>query len=91
VSSGVGLEVVMDERVLLKLEKHVLNLDAVASAHWEGRKLFVYFLGGRFLSFTGEDAGRVWTAVRGLGSEASAGEVDLEAALLGHGVGTSAP
>lgn len=48
---------------LIKVGEHVVNLSAVASAHWEGRKLFVHLIGGRFLCFNGDDAQQVWDAV----------------------------
>ncbi len=51
------------QQELVRVGQHVLNLRAVASAHWEGRKLFVYLVGGRFTSFTGDAAELVWGAV----------------------------
>lgn len=56
---------------LVKVGRHVLNLAAVASAHWERETLYVHLLGGRFVSFKGDEAQLIWQAV-------SAPAVDLE-------------
>ncbi len=45
---------------LIKVGGHMLNLAAVASAHWEKRKLFVHLIGGRFITLTGEPADLAW-------------------------------
>ena len=46
---------------------HVVNIDAIAGAHWEGkgerRKLFVHYLGGRFESFDGAAAESLWRVI----------------------------
>jgi len=47
----------------VRVGQHVVNLDAVASCHWEGSKLFVHLAGGRFLSFVGTDAHLLWDAI----------------------------
>jgi hypothetical protein len=48
---------------LVRVGKHVVNLAAVASAHWEGLTLYVHLAGGRFVSFKGDDAQLIWDAV----------------------------
>lgn len=63
-----------DKRVV-KAGGHLVNVDAVAAAHWEGegarRKLFVYYLGGRFEQFPEPVASLIWREVQ-------AGAIDLE-------------
>jgi len=53
------------ERVLIG--KFFLNLDAVASAHWEGEKLYLRFATGTFETLYGENADRVWRVLQGMG------------------------
>jgi hypothetical protein len=48
---------------LIKVGRQVLNVDAVASAHWEKDKLFVHLVGGRFIQFKGVEAEAVWRVV----------------------------
>ncbi len=48
---------------LIKVGRQVLNVDAIASAHWEKNKLLVHLLGGRFIQFRGEEAEAVWMVV----------------------------
>jgi hypothetical protein len=42
---------------------HVINLDAIANCHWEGRKLVVRYLGGGFEMLEGKDARSLWHVV----------------------------
>lgn len=65
----------MQQQELVRVGQHVLNLRAVASAHWEGRKLFVYLVGGRFTSFTGDEAGLVWSAISDPATDLAAREL----------------
>jgi len=48
---------------LVKVGGQVLNVSAVAAAHWEDERLFVHFLGGRFVTMRGDDAAVVWQAI----------------------------
>ncbi len=48
---------------LVRVGLDVLNLSAVASAHWEGQTLYVHLAGGRFASFRGEDGRLIWDAI----------------------------
>jgi hypothetical protein len=47
----------------VKVAGHLVNVQAIASAHWEKTKLFVHLVGGRFLSFTGADAVSAWAVL----------------------------
>jgi hypothetical protein len=49
----------------VKHTKAVVNLDAIAGAHWEKDKLFVHYIGGRFESFLGDQADRFWKVISG--------------------------
>ncbi len=61
---------------LVRVGLHVLNLSAVASAHWEGQTLYVHLAGGRFSSFKGEDARLIWDTINRLvGVDLRTGEV----------------
>jgi hypothetical protein len=48
---------------LVRVGEKVLNLAAVSAAHWDQRKLYVYFSGGRFQSFDEEDGRLVWDLI----------------------------
>ena len=39
---------------------HLINLEAVASVHWEGNFLFVHLVGGRFLKLDAADGAEFW-------------------------------
>lgn len=60
---------------LVKIGHHVINLDAIAAAHWEGAKLFVHFNGGRFLQLVGVEARELFKVF-------SAGALDVETGEL---------
>ncbi len=47
----------------VKYAKAVVNLDAIAGAHWEQHKLFIHYIGGRFEAFVGDQADRFWTVI----------------------------
>lgn len=48
--------------------KAMIDLSAVSSAHWEDDKLYLYFMGGRFLRFDQGQATCVWNAlIEGVG------------------------
>jgi hypothetical protein len=49
---------------LVKVGEHVVNLTAIASAHWERETLWVHLVGGRFLSFRGEDGQLLWRVIQ---------------------------
>ena len=48
---------------LVRIGLHVINLDALANCHWEGRKLVVRYLGGGFEMLEGKDARSLWHLV----------------------------
>lgn len=48
---------------LVRIGLHVINLDALANCHWEGRKLVVRYLGGGFEMLEGKDARSMWHLV----------------------------
>ena len=52
---------------LVQIGEVVVNLLAVASAHWDdtkgGRRLFVYYVGGRFTQHQGEEADQLWAKI----------------------------
>ncbi|CAN5376034.1 hypothetical protein BH09PLA1_BH09PLA1_15420 [soil metagenome] len=60
---------------LVKVGEHVINLQALAGAHWEGEKLFVHLIGGRFVSFVGKEADLLWEAVDAKAVDLATGEV----------------
>ncbi len=60
---------------LVKVGQHMLNLAAVAAAHWEGSTLYVHLTGGRFVSFKDDDAQLVWSAISGPAIDLRSGEV----------------
>lgn len=45
---------------LVKVGTYLVNLAAVASAHWEKDRLFVHLSGGRFLALDGAEASALW-------------------------------
>lgn len=51
------------ESALIEIGQQVVNLAAVAGAKWERDKLFVYLVGGRFLSLQGDEARLLWEAI----------------------------
>ena len=53
----------MQENALVCVGRRVINLDAIAGCHWEGQKLVVHFIGGRFELLTGEAADRFFGAI----------------------------
>lgn len=44
----------------VQIGSHIINLDSVASAHWEGHKLYVHTSGGRFLTLDHQDGSQLW-------------------------------
>ena len=46
-----------------EIGEHLVNLSAVASAHWHDGRLYVNLLGGRFLRLESEDGQRLWAAI----------------------------
>lgn len=60
----------MDQQSLVVIGQHLVNTSAVAAAHWERETLYVHLVGGRFLSFKGDEARAMWQALQ-------AGAVDL--------------
>jgi hypothetical protein len=71
---------------MIKVPGHVINLGAIASAHWEKRTLFVHLIGGRFLSFKDRAADLVWQAVSTSATDLVTGEVSG-----GRGAANAAP
>ena len=63
------------EQELVKVGLHIINLAAIAGVHWEGRTLYVHLIGGRFLSFKGDDADVLWSAVERKAVDLRTGEV----------------
>ncbi len=59
----------------VKIGLHIVNLATVAAAHWEGSTLFIHFSGDRFLSFKGDDAQLIWSAISGPAVDLRTGEV----------------
>ncbi len=60
----------------VKVGTHVMRLEAIVDAHWEGERLFVHFDGGRFAQLAGETAELVWKAVEEM-------TVDLKSGVVG--------
>ncbi len=48
------------EAAFVRIGDHVLNLEQIGGAHWEGTKLYVHFAGGRWSIFEGDEADRLW-------------------------------
>jgi hypothetical protein len=44
----------------VRIGVHVVNVEAVASAHWEEHNLFVHLVGGRFLKLDSDDGEQLW-------------------------------
>lgn len=65
----------MTENEFVHVGKHVVNLAAIAGVHWEGSTLYVHLIGGRFLSFKGDDAQLLWSAVESKSIDLRTGEV----------------
>jgi hypothetical protein len=61
--------------VFVQVGQHVVNLAAIAGCHWESTKLFVHYIGGRFVSFDGRDAQLLWSAVQAQSTDLRTGEV----------------
>lgn len=61
--------------VMVKVRKHVVNIQAIADAHWEGEKLYLHFDGGRFATLTGTEATLIWAAILTLCLDLETGEV----------------
>jgi hypothetical protein len=65
--------------MLVRVGRHIVNIEYVADAHWEQETLYLHFLGGRFAQLRGREALLVWNAIefyaRDLeASDSSAGE-----------------
>jgi hypothetical protein len=48
---------------MVRVGKHIINIEHVADAKWEGDKLYIHFHGGSFADFRGRDAELVWSAI----------------------------
>jgi len=46
--------------MLERIGERLINLDSIASVHWDQATLFIHFVGGRWLKVTGEDANELW-------------------------------
>ncbi len=62
-----------EQRVIVGL--HFVNLSAVGAAHWEGQSLYVHLVGGRFVTFKGDEAWVLWEALCREAVELTTGEV----------------
>lgn len=60
--------------------KYYLNLDLLASAHWEGDRLYLRFSTGTFETLYGESADRVWRVLQGSAHRLDAPTEDQKAA-----------
>jgi hypothetical protein len=49
--------------LMVKVREHVVNLAAIADAHWENGELFIHFDGGRFARLRGQEAALIWSAL----------------------------
>ena len=60
----------MSERLpdhqFVRVDKHLMNLSAVADAHWEDDELFVHFAGGGFAKLSGPSAKMIWEVLETL-------------------------
>lgn len=45
---------------VVKVGDMAFDVKSIASMHWEGSKLFVHLVGGRFLQLLGEQAKTLW-------------------------------
>jgi hypothetical protein len=48
---------------LVRIGVHIINLDAIAACHWEGRRLVVRYLGGGYEMLEGKPARSFWSVV----------------------------
>lgn len=46
----------------VRVGQHVVNLDLIADAHWEGEMLYVHLSGG-FAKLRGREATLIWNAI----------------------------
>lgn len=59
----------------VRVGSHLVDLDAVASAHWEGHKLFVYLVGGRWITLDHADGQLLWDVLANGTIDLATGEV----------------
>lgn len=49
---------------IVKIGDHVVNVAAIAAAHWEESTLYVHFVGGRFLALERDEGGaELWERI----------------------------
>ena len=60
---------------LVRVGKHIVNIEHVADAKWEGDSLFLHFHGGAFAQFLGREATLIWAAIDRLTVNLETGEV----------------
>jgi hypothetical protein len=60
---------------LLRIGKHIVNVEHVADAKWEGDSLYLHFHGGLFAQFRGREATLLWGAIESLTVNLETGEV----------------
>jgi len=60
---------------LIRVGKHIVNIEHVADAKWEADALFIHFLGGAFAQFRGRDATLIWNAIESVTVNLETGEV----------------
>jgi hypothetical protein len=62
---------------MVKVRKHIVNIDHVADAHWEAETLYLHFTGGRFAQLRGSEAELIWHAVAMHAIDLETGEVPM--------------
>jgi hypothetical protein len=60
---------------MVKVRKHVVNIQSVADAHWEGEKLYLHFDGGCFATLVGKEAELIWSAILTMALDLDTGEL----------------
>jgi hypothetical protein len=59
--------------------RHIVNVEHVADAKWEGESLYVHFHGGSFAQFRGLHAELIWRAIDAHAINLETGEAPPEA------------
>jgi hypothetical protein len=60
--------------VMVKVRRHIVNVQAIADAKWEGSKLYLHFDGGRFAAFSGKEAELIWSVIDAMALDLETGE-----------------
>lgn len=65
----------MDQTSYVVIGQHLVNIAAVAASHWERETLYVHLIGGRFVTFKGQEAQAVWNVLQRGAEDLATGEL----------------